>query len=57
VVTKDVMTSSPEINVDGIEKGDERESPSNAVNNCFLAIGEELVNDSTKKKDVNERPL
>jgi len=54
--SEDVMTSSPEVHVDGIEEGEEWESPRDAVNNCFLAIWEELVYDSTKKKDVNKRP-
>lgn len=51
------MTSGPEIDVDGIEDGEERESPRNAVDDCFLALREELIYDSTEKKNMNKRPL
>lgn len=56
VATKDIMMSNPQVDVDGIENGEERESPRNAINNCFLAFREELVYDSTEEKQVNERP-
>jgi len=54
--SRDVMTSSPEVDVDGIEDGKERESPGNAIDNCSFAIRAELVYDSTEKEKVNERP-
>jgi hypothetical protein len=57
VVTNDIMLSSPEVDVDGIEDGKERKPPRDAIDNCLFAIGEELVNDSTEKKNVDERPL
>lgn len=43
------MTSSPEVDVDGVEEGKERESPSDAVDDCFLAFGEELVDNCAEK--------
>lgn len=57
VVTKDVVTSSPEVDVDGIEDGKEREPPRDTIHNCLLAIREELVYNSTEKKNMDERPL
>jgi len=53
---RDVMRTSPKVDVDGIEDGKERESPSNAIDNYLLTLREELVYDSTEKKKVNERP-
>jgi len=52
----DVMRMSPEVDVDGIEDGNERESPRDAINDYSFTIGEELVYDSTEKKKVNKRP-
>lgn len=57
VVTRDVIGSSPEVDVDGIEDGKERESPRDAIDNYSFTIREELVYDSTEEKKVNERPL
>jgi len=54
--SKDVVTSSPEVDVDGIEDGKEREPPRDTINNCFLAIREELVYNSTEKQSMDERP-
>ena len=51
------MTSGPEVDVDGIEDGKEREAPRDAIDNCFFAIREELVYDSPEKKNVNKGPL
>ena len=51
------MTIRPEVDVDGIEDGKERESPRDAIDNYFFTLREELVYDSTKEKEVNERPL
>lgn len=50
------MRTSPEVDVDGIEDGKERESPSDAIDNYFLTLREELVYDCTEKKKMNERP-
>jgi len=52
----DVVRMSPEVDVDGIEDGKERESPRDAINDYSFTIGEELVYDSTEKKKVNKRP-
>jgi len=54
--SNDVVTSSPKVDVDGIEDGKEWESPRDAIDNCSLAFREELVYDSTEKEDVDERP-
>jgi hypothetical protein len=54
--SRDVMTRSPEVDVDGIEDGKERESPRDAIDNYSFTLREELVYDSTEKKKVNERP-
>lgn len=51
------MATSPEIDVDGIEDGKERESPRDAINNYSFTFREELVYDSTEKKKMNKRPL
>lgn len=39
-----------------IEEAEEGEAPRNAFDDYFLARGGELVNDSTKKEQVDERP-
>jgi len=52
----DVMARGPEVDVDGIEDGKERESPRDAIDNYSFTIREELVYDSTQKKKMNERP-
>ena len=51
------MTTSPEVDVNGIEDGKEWESPRDAIDNYSFTLGEELVYDSTEKKKVNKRPL
>jgi len=53
---RDVMRMSPEVDVDGIEDGKERESPGDAIDNYSFTIWEELEYDSTEKKKVNKRP-
>jgi len=54
--SRDVIRMSPEVDVDGVEDGKERESPGDAINDYSLTLGEELVYDSTEKKKVNKRP-
>lgn len=39
-----------------IQDAEEREAPRNAIDYYFLARGGELVDDSTQKKQVDERP-
>ena len=51
------MATSPEVDVDRIEDGKERETPRDAIDNYSFALREELVYDGTEKKKVNERPL
>ena len=51
------MSTTPEVDVDGIKDGKERETPGDAINNYSFTIGEELVYDSTEKEEVNKRPL
>ena len=56
VVTRDVIRTSPEVDVDGIKNGKEWESPRDAIDNNSFTFWEELVYDSTEKEKVNERP-
>lgn len=43
------MMAGPEIDVDGVQNGQERETPGDAVNDDALACGEELVDDGSKQ--------
>jgi hypothetical protein len=44
------------MHVYGIQDAKEREAPRNSIDDYFLARGGELVDDSTQKKQVDERP-
>lgn len=35
----------PEIDIDGVEETEKRETPGDAIDDDFLSIGEELVDD------------
>lgn len=54
--TCDVIVGSPEVDVDGVEETQESEPPRNSVDDDTLALGEELVDNSPKQKDVNNGP-
>lgn len=51
-----VVVVSPDVDIDGIEDRQERETPSNAVNGDLLASVGELVDDITEQQEVDERP-
>jgi len=53
---KDVIVGCPQIDVDGIEDAEQRESPGDTVNDSTFAFGEELVDDGAEEKDVNQSP-
>lgn len=46
----------PKIDVDGVEDGEEGETPRNSVNDNQLSAREELVDDGTEKEEVDKRP-
>jgi len=46
----------PEIDVDGVEDGEEGETPRNGVYDNHLSGREELIDDSAEKEDMDERP-
>lgn len=52
----DIVVGPPKVDVDGVQNSQEREAPGNRIDNDMLAIGEELVDDSSKKQNVDERP-
>ena len=54
--TYGVLVASPEIDVDGIENSQKGETPRDTVDNYTLTGREELVDNSSKKKNVNQRP-
>ena len=47
----------PDADVDGVENGQEREAPTNAVDDDPLSCFEELIDNSAKEKQVDNRPL
>ena len=54
--TCNVVVPGPEVDVDGVQDRKQGEPPTNAVDNDLLATLEELVDDSSKEKEVDERP-
>lgn len=52
----DIMVAGPEVDVDGVEDGEEGEAPRDAVNDDGLARGEELVDDRSEEEEVDYRP-
>jgi len=51
--SSDIMIMGREADIDAIEDSKERESPRNSVNDDFLASREELVDNCTKKEEMN----
>jgi hypothetical protein len=39
------VIGGPQVDIDGIEDAEEREPPGNAIDDCFVACREELVDD------------
>ena len=52
----DVVAARPDVDVDGVEDGEEGETPADAVDDDVLAVGRELVDDGAKEQEVNEGP-
>lgn len=52
----DVVLVDPDVNVDRIKDGQEREAPRDTVNEDTLAAGEKLVDNGAEKQQMNERP-
>ena len=56
VHTYDVTVASPEIDVDSIKNSQKGETPRNTINDYRFSGREELVDNSSKKEDVDQRP-
>jgi hypothetical protein len=52
----DIMTGSPEINIDGIQDTEERETPGNTIDDDTFSTGDKLVDDGTKEENVDDSP-
>ena len=50
------MVGNPDVNVDGVQNGKERETPGDGIDNGSLSTGEELVDDGSKEQSMNECP-
>lgn len=55
-LTYDVMLPAPHVDVDRIEYCQQWEPPGDAVDNDAFALGEELVDDGAKQKEMDEGP-
>lgn len=51
-----VVMACPEVNVDGGQNTEEGKTPGDTINDDVFPSGEELVDNSTEKEDVNEGP-
>lgn len=51
-----VVLGGPDVHVYCIQDSEERQAPSNAINDHFLAAVEELVDDGTQEQEVDEGP-
>jgi hypothetical protein len=49
-----IVVASPDVDIDGIEDSQERETPSNAINDDLLASVGELVDDIAEQQEVDE---
>ena len=55
-LTNNIMLPRPDVDINRIEDGKQRETPGDAVDDHALAVREELVNYSTEKQKMNEGP-
>jgi len=53
---KDVMLPRPQSDICGIENAKESETPGNTINDHTLSGGEELVDDGSEEKEMDEGP-
>jgi len=51
-----VAVVGPQVDVDGIQDTEERETPRDTVNDDLLSTREELVDDGAEKENVNYSP-
>ncbi len=49
-LTDDIVSSRPNVNVDGVQDGEQGETPRNSVDNDPFAMWEELVYNSAKEE-------
>lgn len=52
----DIVLTSPDVDVNGAEDGDEGETPANAANDHFFTRAGELIDEVTEEQEVNEEP-
>jgi len=52
----DVVSLTPDVDIDGVEEDEEREAPVNAIDDGLLAVLGGLIDDGSEKKEVNDRP-
>lgn len=52
----DIVSAAPDIDVNGVENGEERETPADAVNDDFFARVGELVKEGAEEEKMDERP-
>jgi hypothetical protein len=52
----DIVSTGPNIDVDGIEEAEGGEAPADTVDDDSLAVGGKLVDDGAEKEEVDERP-
>lgn len=50
------MSLAPNMDIERIEKAQQRETPADAVDNDPIALVEELIDHITKEKEVDKRP-
>lgn len=55
-LTDDIVLPNPDVDVDGVEDGEQREAPRDAVDDGSFALREELVDDGSEEKEVDDRP-
>jgi len=51
-----VVMVTPQVDIDGIQDSEERETPRNMVDDDMLPIGEKLVDDGSQQKEVDQGP-
>jgi hypothetical protein len=52
----DIVSTGPNIDVNGVEEAEGGEAPADTVDDDSLAVGGKLVDDGTEKEEVDERP-
>jgi len=52
----DVVVVTPHMDINGVQDTEERETPGDMVDDDMFPIGEELIDDSSQQKDVDQGP-